>query len=98
MLVYTSIDWTVYKGICNCCADDDKAKLSNEPLAKKKRKCRQSNEPSGTCLRIKNLIRGHGTGKMENPLAPGDCGSQRVLVEHVGLEQPEILRGPFQPP
>jgi len=35
---------------------------------------------------------------MEDALAPGDCGSQRVLVEHVGLEQPEILQGPFQPP
>jgi hypothetical protein len=51
-----------------------------------------------TCLRIKNPIRGHRTGNMEDPPAPGDCGSQRVAVEHVGLEQPEILRGPFQLP
>ena len=35
---------------------------------------------------------------MEDPPAPGDRGGQRAAVEHVGPEQPEVLRRPFQLP
>jgi hypothetical protein len=47
-------------------------------------------------LRISSLIHGHRTGDMEDPLARGQ-GRQRVGLEHVGLEQAQVLRCPFQP-
>jgi hypothetical protein len=53
---------------------------------------------SSTCLRIDDLIRGHRGGDVEDPLAPGDRGRQRVPVEHVGLEQEQALRSSLQPP
>lgn len=48
-------------------------------------------------LRIFMLSIGHRRCRVEDALAPREGGHQRVVVEHVGFEEPEVVRGPVQP-
>jgi hypothetical protein len=49
-----------------------------------------------TCLWINQPAFGHRGGDMEDALAPGERGRQRGVVEHVRLEQAQVLRGSVQ--
>ena len=49
-----------------------------------------------TSLRVEDLIRRDGGGDVEDALAPLHGGGQRGAVQHVGLEQPQVLRRPVQ--
>ena len=49
-----------------------------------------------TCLGVNHLLLGHRSGDVADALAAGERGRHGAVVEHVGLEHPQVLRGPIQ--